>query len=116
MSEFQYYEFVALDRPLTREQMQEVRRWSTRAEITATRFVNTYEWGDFKGEPSKLMMKYYDLHVYWANWGTRRVMMATLTKQPAAASHRARCSASTSEPWKSPKVSASTSVPATAST
>ena len=48
MSEYQYYEFLALDRPLTDQQRAELRSISSRAEITATRFVNTYQWGDLK--------------------------------------------------------------------
>jgi hypothetical protein len=50
MSEYQYYEFLAVDRPLNRKQMGELRACSTRARITATRFVNEYHWGDFKGD------------------------------------------------------------------
>jgi hypothetical protein len=38
MSEYQSYEFVALDRPLTAEEVAELRAISTRAEITPTRF------------------------------------------------------------------------------
>ncbi len=34
MSEYQYYEFAAIDRPLTREQMSRLRALSTRATIT----------------------------------------------------------------------------------
>ncbi len=45
MSEYQYYEFLALDHPLNRKQMADVRKWSTRAEITPTSFTNHYEWG-----------------------------------------------------------------------
>ena len=74
MSEYQYYEFLALDRPLTDQQRAELRSISTRAEITATRFVNEYQWGDFKGDPRKLMERYFDAFVYLANWGTRRLM------------------------------------------
>jgi hypothetical protein len=44
MSEYQYYEFLALDKPLTTEQREELRRLSTRAEISATRFSNEYHW------------------------------------------------------------------------
>lgn len=50
MSEYQYYEFQAIHRPLTHSQMREVRNFSTRATITPTRFVNEYHWGDFKGK------------------------------------------------------------------
>ena len=46
MSEYQYYEFQAIDRPLTVEQMVELRSISTRATSTATRFTNTYHWGE----------------------------------------------------------------------
>jgi hypothetical protein len=74
MSEYQYYEFLALDQPLTGEQRAELRSLSTRAEITATRFVNEYHWGDFKGDPQKMMERYFDAFLYLANWGTRRLM------------------------------------------
>jgi len=49
VSEYQYYEFLALDKPLTDEQRAELRKLSSRAEITATRFVNEYNYGDFRG-------------------------------------------------------------------
>ncbi len=75
MSEYQYYEFLAVARPLNPSEMQELRKLSTRAEITATRFTNTYHWGDFKGSPSKMMEKYFDAHVYVANWGTSNLML-----------------------------------------
>ncbi|MEO3748418.1 hypothetical protein [Plantactinospora sp. B5E13] len=55
MSEYQYYEFSAVDRPLTGRERAELRSLSTRADITATSFVNTYEWGNFKGDPRTLM-------------------------------------------------------------
>ena len=74
MSEYQYYEFLALDRPLTEKQRAELRSISTRAEITATRFVNEYQWGDLKGDPRKMMERYFDAFLYLANWGTRRLM------------------------------------------
>ena len=74
MSEYQYYEFLALDRPLTDKQRAELRSLSTRAEITATRFVNEYHWGDLKGDPGKMMERYFDAFLYLANWGTRHLM------------------------------------------
>lgn len=75
MSEYQYYEFVALDRPLTPKQMAELSAISTRAEISSTRFVNEYQWGDLKADPWNLMERYFDAHLYFANWGTRRLML-----------------------------------------
>ena len=75
MSEYQYYEFQAVDRPLSAPEMAELRALSTRATITSTRFVNEYQWGDFKGDPLALMARYYDAHLYFANWGTHRLML-----------------------------------------
>jgi hypothetical protein len=74
MSEYQYYEFLALDQPLTAEQRAELRSISSRAEITATRFVNEYQWGDLKGDPLQMVKEYFDAFLYLANWGTRQVM------------------------------------------
>ena len=75
MSEYQYYEFQALDRRLDEAARRALRELSTRAKITATSFTNHYEWGDFKGDPAKLMNRWFDLHLYLANWGTRRLMI-----------------------------------------
>jgi hypothetical protein len=74
MSEYQYYEFLALDQPLTVEQRAELRSISSRAEITATRFVNEYQWGDLKADPLQMVTEYFDAFLYLANWGTRQVM------------------------------------------
>ncbi|MEJ2246322.1 MAG: hypothetical protein P8Y80_09650 [Acidobacteriota bacterium] len=75
MSEYQYYEFQAVDRPLDDRQMRELRAVSSRAVITSTSFTNEYNWGDFKGSPDKWMEKYFDAFLYLANWGTRRFML-----------------------------------------
>jgi hypothetical protein len=74
VSEYQYYEFLALDRPLRTAEQAEIRALSTRPRITATSFTNEYHWGDFRGSPDELMRRYYDAHLYLANWGTHRVM------------------------------------------
>ena len=47
MSEYQYYEFRTIDRPLTQREMRELRAISTRAEISPTSFTNFYTFGDF---------------------------------------------------------------------
>jgi hypothetical protein len=72
VSEYQYYEFLAVDRPLDADQLDRLRALSTRAELTSTSFVNTYHWGDFKGNPRALMEEYFDAFLYTANWGSRQ--------------------------------------------
>ena len=71
MSEYQYYDFKAVDRALTKTEMAALRSISTRAVITSTSFTNHYEWGDLKADPFKLLEKYFDAFVYVANWGSR---------------------------------------------
>ena len=64
MSEYQYYEFVAIDRSLTPKQMVELRACSSRASITPTSFVNEYHWGGLKADPDVWMRRYFDAHIY----------------------------------------------------
>ena len=75
LSEYQYYEFQAIDRPLNETDRQALRAMSTRARITATSFANEYHWGSLKGSPGRMMERWFDLHLYLANWGTRRLMI-----------------------------------------
>ncbi len=73
MSEYQYYEFLALDRPLRPEEIAEVRKLSSRVQPTPTQAVFTYSFGDFRGDPLKVLAKYYDVLFYIANWGTKQL-------------------------------------------
>ncbi len=75
MSEYQYYEFLALDRPLDGEAMGALRAISSRSEITPTRMSNVYHYGNFKGDPYALMAQYFDAAFYDSNWGTRWLML-----------------------------------------
>jgi hypothetical protein len=75
VSEYQYYEFRAVDRPLGERDMAALRQITSRAEITPTSLVNVYHFGDFRGDPDRLMDRYFDAHLYVANWGTRRLML-----------------------------------------
>ena len=75
MSEYQYYEFQAIDKPLDEKGIRALRNLSSRAQITPTSFVNEYNWGDFKGDPLNLMDKYFDAFLYVANWGTHWFML-----------------------------------------
>lgn len=84
MSEYQYYEFAAIDRPLTRTEMAELRAVSTRATSTPVSFTNYYAWGDLKADPSAWMRRYFDAFIYTANWCScrlaLRVPLATFRK------------------------------------
>jgi hypothetical protein len=71
MSEYRHYEFLAIDASLGEREQQELRAISSRATITSTRFANSYSFGDLKADPARLVERYFDVHVYLANWGTR---------------------------------------------
>lgn len=75
MSEYQYYEFQAVDRLLSAEDRAALRAISTRARITSTSFTNHYEWGDLKANPVDMMARWFDLHVYMAHWYSRTFMV-----------------------------------------
>jgi len=75
MSEYQYYEFQTIDRPLNSRQMNRLRKYSTRATITPTRFTNVYHSGNFKGDIGEWMKKYFDAFLYVANWGSRTLIL-----------------------------------------
>lgn len=75
MSEYQYYEFAAIDRPLTATEQAELRAVSTRAVITPTSFTNHYEWGNLKASPDGWMRRYFDAFVYSANWCSSRLSL-----------------------------------------
>src|SRR5450432_3237868 len=55
--------------------MAELREISSRAKISPTRFWNEYQWGNLRADPAKLVERYFDAHLYFANWGTHRLML-----------------------------------------
>jgi hypothetical protein len=74
MSTYQYYEFQAIDRPLTAEEQQAVARLSSRVDPHPRRAVFVYNWSNFRGNPAEVLARYYDAMLYMANWGSRRLM------------------------------------------
>ena len=80
MSEYQYYEFQAVDRPLTGKEMDALRSYSSRARITPTSFVNEYSFGNFKGDEDKWMERYFDAFLYVANWGSHLLKLRIPSK------------------------------------
>jgi hypothetical protein len=97
MSEYQYYEFRAIDRPLTAREMATLRGYSTRARITPTSFVNDYQWGDFKGNEDAWMEKYFDAFLYLANWGTHVFKLRLPARALHAKTARLYCAGESAE-------------------
>lgn len=70
MSEYQRYEFMTVDQPLTKKQLASVDALSSHIEVSSTHAVVDYEWGDFKHDPIKVLRQFFDGFLYWANWGS----------------------------------------------
>jgi hypothetical protein len=70
VSEYQYYKFERLDGYLDAKARQALRAISSRAEICATSFSVYYNYGDLKAEPFELMLNYFDIGFYYADWGS----------------------------------------------
>jgi hypothetical protein len=75
MSEYQFYEFKAIDRPLSAADRQYVQSLSSRAKVTATGAEFVYNYGDFRGDPKKVLDRCFDMMVYVANFGVRCLMI-----------------------------------------
>jgi hypothetical protein len=104
VAEYQYYEFLAIDRPLDARQLAELRALSTRARISPSRFVNTYQWGDFRGDPRALMTQYFDAFLYTANWGTRRLMLRLPSRLLDPSTARRYCHTDSASAWAAGKI------------
>jgi hypothetical protein len=91
MSEYQYYEFQAIDRPLTESEMKQLRSYSTRARITPASFVVDYAYGNFKGNDDVWMEQYFDAFLYLANWGTHVLKLRLPSQLLALETARTYC-------------------------
>jgi hypothetical protein len=74
MSEYQYYEFQAIDRSLTEEEQQAVAGLSSRVSPHPRQAVFVYNWGSFPANSEEILARYYDAMLYMANWGSRQLM------------------------------------------
>ena len=73
MSEYQLYQWIALDRPLSPREQKKVSRLSSHIEVSPWHATVEYHWSDFKHDPIKVLVKYFDVFLYWSNWGSRRL-------------------------------------------
>ena len=74
MSEYQFYEFRAIDRPLTQDEMDAVGRLSSRVDLSPHHAIFVYNYSDLPASAEALLAKYFDAMFYIANWGSCRLM------------------------------------------
>jgi hypothetical protein len=75
MSEYQRYEFMTSDRPLTRKELDAVNNLSSHIEASSTHALIEYHWGDFKHDAIDVLHKFFDGYLYWANWGSPQLAL-----------------------------------------
>lgn len=73
MSEYQYYAWQTIDRPLTAAERKEVDRLSSHITVTALGAWVDYSWGNFKHNPLEVLALYFDAFLYFANWGSKQL-------------------------------------------
>ncbi len=75
MSEYQYVAFRAIDGPVTEKNLRYMEQQSTRAEITPWTFDNEYHYGGFHGNALEMLRRGYDIHLHYANFGVRKLLI-----------------------------------------
>jgi hypothetical protein len=87
MSEYQYIGFRAVEKPVGDKDLEYMRQQSSRAEITPRSFDNEYHFGDFRGDALTMLRRGYDIHLHYANFGIRKLLIRlplNLPKTPGA--------------------------------
>lgn len=85
MSEYQYHEFCSISEPLSSDAREEMLSLSSRAKVGTHGAQYVYNYGDFRGEPEALLVKYFDAYFYIANWGSLQLGFKYLAKDIDAA-------------------------------
>jgi hypothetical protein len=75
MSEYQYIDFRAAEKPVSDKDLEFMRQQSSRAEITPWSFDNEYHYGDFRGDALNMLHRGYDIHLHYANFGIRKLLI-----------------------------------------
>ncbi len=75
MSEYQYVEFQAVDRPLNDKQLAFAERQSSRAEVSRRSLTVEYHYSDFRGDVEGLLRNGFDVFLHYANYGVREIRL-----------------------------------------
>ena len=75
MSEYQYVEFQAIDRPLNDKQLEFAQRQSSRAEVSRRSLTVEYQYSSFNGDIDGLLRQGFDVFLLYANYGPREIRL-----------------------------------------
>ncbi len=74
MSEYQFYQFKTVNRSLSKAAQDDVDTWSSRGDVSSTTATFTYSYSDFRQNPEKCLLQYFDMYLHFASYGTRHIM------------------------------------------
>ncbi|MEM6345617.1 MAG: hypothetical protein AAF927_17120 [Bacteroidota bacterium] len=75
MSDYHFYDFYAIDRPLSAEQINIISGYSSRVRPSARRASFVYNYSDFLGGGEEMLSEFFDIMLFVTNWGIRRLLM-----------------------------------------
>jgi len=75
MSEYQYVEFRAVDRPLNDKELAFANRQSSRADVSRWSLSCEYDYSYFRGDVDGLLRRGYDVSLQYTNYGDREIKM-----------------------------------------
>jgi hypothetical protein len=59
---------------MTSAEQAAVNDLSSHIEVSSSRAVVSYNWSGFRHDPKEVLLKYFDAYLYWANWGSLRLI------------------------------------------
>jgi len=74
MGSFAMHRFRTIDRPLSKQEMEEIDSWSSRFSPTSTGVTYVYHYGSFKQNVNTVFPKYFDAMLYVNSWGAKQLM------------------------------------------
>ncbi|MGD0466701.1 MAG: hypothetical protein ABSA84_08400 [Gammaproteobacteria bacterium] len=74
MSGYQYYEFCRIKAPISQKAREEMASLSSRANVGTHGASYVYNYGNFRGDSKKLLLKYFDVFFYLSNYGVIQLM------------------------------------------
>lgn len=75
MSEYQYVELRAVDRPLDDKQLKFAESQSSRADVSRWALSCEYNYSSFRGDVDKLLRQGYDVYLQYTNYGDREIKL-----------------------------------------
>lgn len=74
MSEYQFFEFKSISKPLTPKEIETISSWSRRTQATSSGAIFTYQYSDFPKDEMIVVEEYFDAMFHTSNWGITRLI------------------------------------------